>query len=413
MNTWLIIILLILVINFFLELVVSILNLKALTPKLPEEFEGIFDAQQYAKSQEYTKVTTGFSLIESSVILIVTIVFLLAGGFNYVDLLVRSFGYGSIVNGLLFTGILMALSSILGLPFSLYSTFVIEERFGFNKTTLNTFFTDMVKGIFLAIIIGSPILALILWFFENTGAYSWIYCWIGVVTFSFIIQLLAPVLIMPLFNKFTPLEDGELKDLITDYAEQEHFAMQGIFTMDGSKRSSKLNAFFTGFGKFRKIVFYDTLIEKLSNQEIVAVLAHEMGHFKLKHIYKMLAASILQTGIMFFILSLLLNNRGLFTAFGMENLSVYASLIFFGFLYTPVNFFTSIIFNVFSRKHEYEADHYAVTTSKMPEKLISGLKALSQANLSNLTPHPVHVFLHYSHPPVLERIQAIRSSNIA
>lgn len=408
MNTWLIIILVILIGNYLLDLVISTLNLKALSQKLPKEFKDIFDQEEYAKSQKYTRVTTGFSLIEGTSTLFFTLVFLLAGGFNYVDLWVRNFGYGSILTGLLFTGTLALLSFIIGLPFSIYSTFVIEEKFGFNQTTAKTFFMDIMKGTLLAVIIGSPILALILWFFENAGSYSWLYCWIGVVLFSIVLQFLAPVLIMPLFNKFTPLEDGPLKDNITAYANQQNFAMQGIFTMDGSKRSNKLNAFFTGFGKFRKIVFFDTLVNKLATDEIVAVLAHEMGHFKLKHIYKMLIASILQTGIMFYLLSLILNNENLFVAFGMEQVSIYASLIFFGFLYSPVNLLVSILFNVRSRKHEFEADHYAAVTTGMPEDLIAGLKVLSQTNLSNLTPHPLHVFMHYSHPPVLQRIEALR-----
>lgn len=408
MNSWLILILVILVANFVLETIVSILNLKALSPELPAEFSDVFDKSEYEKSQRYTKVNTGFSLIESSTTLIITIVFLLAGGFQYVDSLARSFNYNTILTGLIFTGILAILSFILSLPFSLYSTFVIEERFGFNRTSIKTFILDIIKGVFLAILLGGPLLALVLWFFESTGSYGWLYCWAGVVVFSFIVQLLAPVLIMPLFNKFTPLEDGSLKDKILSYANEQNFSIQGIFTMDGSKRSSKLNAFFTGFGKFRKIVFYDTLMEKLSEDEIVAVLAHEMGHFKLKHIYKMLAASVIQTGIMFFLLSLILENRALFDAFSMEHVSIYASLIFFGFLYSPVSTFVSIIFNMRSRKHEFEADNYSAKTTGLAEKLISSLKKLSQANLSNLTPHPLNVFLHYSHPPVLQRINALR-----
>lgn len=408
MNTWLIIILVILIGNYLLDLIVSTLNLKALSQKLPQEFEDVFDLEEYAKSQKYTRVTTGFSLIEGTTTLFITLIFLLAGGFNYIDTLVRGFNHGPIVTGLLFTGLLGLLSFIMGLPFSIYSTFIIEERFGFNQTTAKTFCMDILKGMILAVIIGSPILALILWFFENAGSYSWLYCWIGVVLFSIILQFLAPVLIMPLFNKFTPLDDGPLKEKITEYAQQQNFAMQGIFTMDGSKRSSKLNAFFTGFGQFRKIVFFDTLVEKLGTNEIVAVLAHEMGHFKLKHIYKMLFASILQTGIMFYLLSLILNNENLFAAFGMEHVSIYASLIFFGFLYSPVNLFVSILFNVRSRKHEFEADRYAAITTNMPEYLISGLKTLSQTNLSNLTPHPLHVFLHYSHPPVLQRVEELK-----
>ena len=213
---------------------------------------------------------------------------------------------------------------------------------------------------------------------------------------------------MPLFNKFSPLEDGDLKETINGYTEREKFRIQGIFTMDGSKRSSKVNAFFTGFGRFRKIVFYDTLMEKLTTGEIVAVLAHEMGHFKKKHIIKMLVISVVQTGIMFYFLSLIMQNQGLFEAFKMDHISTYASLIFFGYLFSPVNMLVSIAFNFISRKHEYEADAYAIDSTSTVDDLISGLKKLSQANLVNLTPHPVAVFLEYTHPPVLERIEAIR-----
>ena len=246
-----------------------------------------------------------------------------------------------------------------------------------------------------------------LWFFQVAGSLAWLYCWIAVTVFILILQFLAPVLIMPLFNKFTPLEDGELTERITDYARDQQFAIKGIYTMDGSKRSTRLNAFFTGFGRFRRIVFFDTLIKKLTTNEIVAVLAHEMGHFKRRHIFKMMAASILQMGIMFYILSLFLDNRQLFAAFGMEYISIYGGLIFFGFLYSPVSTLLSIFFNLFSRKHEYEADAWAVTTTQRPQDLISGLKKLSVHNLSNLTPHPFDVFINYSHPPVLQRIRAI------
>lgn len=409
MNIWLIAVLFIIVIGFLLDFTVSVLNLKALSPELPEEFREVFDSDEYQKSQEYTRTTTRFSLLSSSISTLLTVIFLLAGGFNIVDIYARSFGCGAIVTGLIFSGCLMLLSYIVGLPFSLYSTFVIEERFGFNRTTAKTFIADTLKGALLIIILGGPLLALVLWFFEAAGQFAWAYCWAGVVLFSIILQFLAPVLIMPLFNKFSPLEDGELKNAITEYAQQEHFTMQGIFTMDGSKRSTKLNAFFTGFGRFRKIVFFDTLLEKLSTDEIIAVLAHEMGHFKLKHVLKMIIGSIAQTGVIFYLMSLIINNRPLFDAFSMEHLSIYASLIFFGFLYSPVNLLVSVMFNLFSRKHEYEADSYAVRTSHRKEHLINGLKKLCQANLSNLTPHPVAVFLRYTHPPILERIRAIRN----
>ena len=409
MNPYLIFILTVLVVGYLLDLAVSFFEIRSLQPELPTEFRDVYDEEKYRKSQEYTRVTTGFSVIQETVTLVLTLVFILAGGFNAVDLLARSVGWGSISTGLLFTGALILLSFLLGLPFSLYSTFVIEERFGFNKTTAKTFALDLLKGIVLAAVIGGPLLAAVLWFFEITGSMAWIYCWLAVTLFTLVLQFLAPVLIMPLFNKFTPLEDGELKEGITEYAARQNFAIQGIYTMDGSKRSTRLNAFFTGFGPFRRIVFFDTLVEKLHSQEIIAVLAHEMGHFKQKHILKMMGISVLQTGLMFFILSLFLGNRQLFAAFGMEHVSVYAGLIFFGFLYAPVSMLLSIFFHTYSRKNEYEADAWAVnTTEDQGEGLINGLKKLSVHNLSNLTPHPLNVFINYSHPPVLQRIQAIR-----
>ncbi len=408
MNAWLAVILVIILLSYSLEFLVSLLNLKALDPELPEEFKDVFDQKEYAKSQNYTRTTTRFSLIESSFTTSATLLFLLFGGFNLLDVFARGFGMGSIATGLIYTGSLVFLSMFFGLPFSLYSTFVIEEKFGFNRTSVKTFILDLMKTIFLTIIIGGPLLSLVLWFFEKAGSLAWIWCWIGVVIISIILQFLAPVLIMPLFNKFTPLEDGSLKNTILNYAEREHFRIQGIFTMDGSKRSTKLNAFFTGFGRFRKIVFFDTLIEKLSIEEIVAVLAHEMGHYKRHHLIKMIFASIFQTGIMFFFLSLVINNEGLFSAFGMEYISIYASLIFFGFLFSPCNILISIIFHIFSRFHEYEADLYAAESTGTQENLINALKTLTQTNLSNLTPHPLHVILHYSHPPVMERIKALR-----
>lgn len=408
MNTWLVVILLIIFISYFLELFVSLQNIKALDPELPHEFDTVYNSEEYTKSQEYTKVTTSFSLIENSLTTLLTVCFLLVGGFNYLDIWARNLGYGEIVTGLFFTGGIALISFLISIPFAIYSTFVIEERFGFNQTTVKTFILDIIKGTTLAILLGAPLLSLILWFFINSGAYGWLYCWLGVVCFSIVLQFLAPILIMPLFNKFSPLSEGQLRDMILAYAKQEHFKLQGIFTMDGSKRSSKLNAFFTGFGKFRKIVFFDTLVEKLTNQEIVAVLAHEMGHFKLRHIIKMMLASIVQTGIMFYLLSLFLGNVGVSTAFAMEHVSVYSSLVFFGFLYSPINLLVSILFNIFSRKNEFEADEYAAHTTGAPELLIDSLKKLSQANLSNLTPHPLMVFIHYSHPPVLERIEKLR-----
>ncbi len=407
MNPYLIFILTVLILGYLLDQIVTILELRSLDLDLPIEFSDVYDQQKYRKSQQYTRVTSHFSQVHDTFMLAVTLIFILAGGFNQVDLIARSFELGPIATGLLFTGAMILLSSLINLPFSIYSTFIIEENFGFNKTTRKTFVLDLLKAIILAVCIGGPLLAAVLWFFQTAGSLAWLYCWLAVTVFTLIIQFLAPVLIMPLFNKFTPLEEGDLKRCINTYAENQQFALKGIYTMDGSKRSSRLNAFFTGFGRFRRIVFFDTLVSKLNTGEIVAVLAHEMGHFKHKHIFKMMGASILQMGIMFFILSLFLGNGQLFAAFGMEHISIYGGLIFFGFLYAPVSALISIFFNLFSRRHEYEADEWAVITTGRGQDFISGLKKLSLHNLSNLTPHPFNVFLNYSHPPVLQRIRAI------
>ena len=408
MNSYLVLILAILLLSYLLELTVALLNLRSLRPELPAEFIDVYDADKYARSQEYTRVTTGFSQIQATVTLAVTLFFILAGGFNLVDGLARSFGFSSIPTGLIFTGLLALLSALLNLPFSIYSTFVIEQRFGFNTTTVATYIADCLKAVLLTVVLGAPLLAGILWFFETSGPLAWLYCWIASVVFVLVVQFLAPVLIMPLFNKFTPLAEGELKDAITGYAASQQFALQGIYTMDGSKRSTRANAFFTGFGRFRRIVFFDTLLNTLATAEIVAVLAHEMGHYKLRHIFSMLALSILQMGFMFLVLSFFLDNPGLFAAFGMEHISVYAGLIFFGFLYTPISTLVTLGFNAFSRHNEYQADRFAAETGAEGEALISVLKKLSVSNLSNLTPHPFTVFLHYSHPPILARIAALR-----
>jgi len=302
----------------------------------------------------------------------------------------------------------MLASQLLSVPFSVYSTFVIEEKYGFNRTTPKTFILDILKGWILTIILGGIIFSIILWFFDKAGSLAWVYCWLTVVIFQIVVTFFAPIIILPLFNKFHPLEDGELKTAIEEYAQAQKFKLKGIFKMDASKRSTKSNAFFTGFGRYRRIVLFDTLIENQSVEELLSILAHEMGHYKKKHILKSILLSIATTGIMFYILSLFLNNEGLFAAFKMENTSIYASLFFFGFLYTPISMIISIGSKMLSRKHEYEADAYAAQTYRKPESMISALKKLTVDNLSNLTPHPLKVFLTYSHPPVLERIQTLR-----
>ncbi|VAX35015.1 Peptidase, M48 family [hydrothermal vent metagenome] len=406
---YLTIILTILIGYYFLDLVVDVLNIRNLSPHLPKEFEGYYDQDKYHKSQDYLKETTKFDVVKETLSLGLLIPFILFGGFNWIDQWARGFGQGSIITGLIFSGALMLASLILSLPFSIYSTFVIEEKFGFNKTTVKTFIGDLVKEIFLGVVLGGLLLSIVLWFFGKFDSSAWLYCWAAVTIFQLFLTLIAPVTILPLFNKFIPLEEGELKTKIEKYANQQKFQLSGIFKIDGSRRSTKSNAYFTGFGRWRRIALFDTLIEKHTTDELVSILAHEIGHCKKKHITSSMIWSIFNMGIMFYILSVFLNNEGLFAAFKMEQTSIYASLVFFGFLYTPISWILSIISNVMSRKHEYEADQFAVTTYHKPESMISALKQLSVDNLSNLTPHPLAVFLSYSHPTVLQRIKAIKN----
>ncbi|MBU0677978.1 MAG: M48 family metallopeptidase [Verrucomicrobia bacterium] len=404
-----------LVLDYVLNLVIDWLNMRHVQTEIPDEFNGWFDEQKYAASQRYLRDTTRFGLLSSTIMTPVIIVFILLGGFGFVDHLARSMGQGMILTGLAFGGMLVVISTLADLPFSIYSTFVIEERYGFNKTTARTFIADRLKSLFLTAAIGAPLFAGILWFFSRTGEWAWLYSWATVCAVQLFVIYLAPVLILPLFNKFIPLEDGALRSSIEAYAKKQDFSLKGVFKIDGSRRSTKSNAYFTGFGKWRRIALFDTLIEKHSVGELVAVLAHEIGHYKLGHIRKGMIVSMLSAGLMFFILAQFIDRPGLYAAFNVpfdsigEYAPIYAGMVFFGFLYSPISHLIGIIGNILSRKHEFEADAFAVTTDRQPEVMVSALKKLAVDNLSNLTPHPAKVFLEYSHPPVLKRIEAIRN----
>ena len=408
MNIYATIILGTIVLDFVLSQVADALNLKNMSTLLPDEFKGFYDDDKYKKSQEYTRVKTRFGFITGLVDIIILLLFWFTGGFNWLDNLVRGFDLPVILTGLLYMATLVFAKSIISLPFSIYATFVIEERFGFNKTTVKTFILDRVKGLILGILIGGPLMAAVLAIFLHLGSAAWLVGW-GVVTIiSLFITYIAPTWIMPLFNKFEPLEDGALKESILDYAKSVNYSLAGIFKMDGSKRSAKSNAFFTGFGKNKRIALFDTLIEQHTVKEMVAVLAHEIGHYKKKHIIIGLITGIIHTGLMFFLLSIFISHRGLFDAFYMDNISIYAGFIFFGMLYSPIELLLSIGSHLLSRRNEYQADRYACDTTGDRESMILALKKLSVHNLSNLTPHPFYVFLSYSHPPVLQRIAAMR-----
>ena len=413
MNPYLIIILTALIGEFLLRSIARYLNLKALSPDLPAEFVGFYDEDKYRESQEYTKVNAKFAYISSAFDLIVLVGFILMGGFNYIDDLARSWTSMPILSGFAFFGLLYVIRDVLSTPFALYETFVIEEKFGFNKTTVKTFLLDKVKSYILVAVLGAVLLGGILYFFGETGDWGWLYAWGLVSLFIIVAPSLFVTVIAALFNKFTPLSDGALKDAIEKYSESVKFPLTEVSVMDGSKRSGHSNAYFSGFGKKKRIVLFDTLIEKHSVEELVSILAHEVGHYKKKHILKGVLVSIAHAGVLFFLLSQFIENRGLFDAFRMQEISVYAGLVFFSILYSPIELVLSIVMNVVSRKHEYEADAFAADTVGSAEPLVNGLKTLSVSNLGNLTPDDLTVILNYSHPPILQRISALRGLDIA
>ncbi|MCG3114389.1 MAG: M48 family metallopeptidase [Candidatus Manganitrophus sp. SA1] len=410
MNLYGIIILAALLLDYILNLAADLLNLKAMRRELPEEFQGVYDPEAYRKSQEYLRVKTRFGILTATVGLIALLAFWFSGGFNLIDQWARSGGVGPIMTGLAYIGILVFLRGLLSLPFQIYDTFVIEERFGFNKMTPATFVADLIKGTVLGLLLGGPLLAGILFFFHFAGELAWLYAWAAFTLFVFFVQFIAPTWIMPIFNKFTPLGEGELKERILSYARSVDFPVEQIYVIDGSRRSTKANAFFSGFGRHKRIALFDTLIAKQTVPELVAILAHEIGHYKKKHILLGMALSIAHAGLIFFLLSIFLYRPGLYEAFYMEQPSIYAGLVFFSLLFTPVESILSIFLQALSRRNEYEADRFAAETFEQPEAMIGALKKLAVDHLSNLTPHPLHVILNDSHPPILQRIQAIRQA---
>lgn len=406
-NTIFYIILAIIIFDFVLERFLNYLNSKKMSSELPEEVSDVYNAGEYKKSQDYKKANDKFGFWVSSFNFVIILLMLIFGGFAYVDSFARTFSDNPILIAIIFFGVLMLASDLLNTPFAIYDTFVIEEKFGFNKTAPKTFITDKIKGWFLGGIIGGGLLALVVWFYLATGEYFWIYAWILVSAFMVLMSMFYSTLIVPLFNKQEPLEEGELRDSIESFSEKVDFKLKNIFVIDGSKRSSKANAYFSGLGSKKRIVLFDTLIKDLKNQEIVAVLAHEIGHYKKKHTLTSIALSIIQTGITLFILSLFVDSPALSQALGAEQPGFHLGLIAFGILYSPISLLIGLLMNVFSRKNEYEADKFAKVHHNADD-LIQALKKLSKNNLSNLTPHPAYVFFHYSHPPLLQRIRALK-----
>jgi STE24 endopeptidase len=402
----------IVVIDFIIERWLDYLNSRKLSTELPPELNDVYDAAQYKKSQEYKRVNDRFSLITSSFSFLLIIGMLLFSGFNVVDNWARSITEHPILVALIFFGILAVASDILSLPFTIYDVFVIEEEFGFNKTTPRTFMLDKIKGWLLGAVIGGGILSLIIWFFQQTTTLFWIYAWIAVSLFTIFMTMFYSTLIVPIFNKQTPLEEGELRDEIHKFSSKAGFKLDNIFVIDGSKRSTKSNAYFSGLGSKKRIVLFDTLIKDLTINEIVGVLAHEIGHYKKKHTLTGIITGIIQTGITLFIFSLFVENPYLSAALGSDKTSFHLGLVAFGILYSPISMVIGLAMNHFSRKNEYTADRFAKEKYD-GSALISALKKLSSKNLSNLNPHPVYVFFHYSHPTLLQRVRAIRQKQFS
>ena len=409
-------ILLILVLDYGLERLLAYLNSTYWSDQLPKELEGIYDQEKYKRSQQYEKSKQKFAFVLSTLTLLAMLFMLVAGGFAWMDAFVRQYTHHPIPMALFFFGILGFVSSLLSMPFDVYHVFVLEEKFGFNRTTVKTFILDRLKGLLLSIIIGGGLLSLIILIYESTGNYFWMIAW-GVISFFMIfISMFYSNLIVPLFNKQMPLDQGPLREAIEHFALKVGFKLKNIYIIDGSKRSKKANAYFTGLGMKKRIVLYDTLIQDHTNEELVAVLAHEIGHYKKKHTLMGIVLSTLQTGIMLFILSLFIRKDSAiaqslcqavsgFSGYEIKQ-SFHVGILAFGLLYSPLSFILGLILNLISRRHEYAADRFAGIEFD-PVALMDALKKLSVNNLSNLHPHPAYVFFYYSHPTLLQRLHAL------
>ena len=406
-NLYYLIIVTAIIVEYLLSSVSSFLDLKNITPIIPQDFKKAYDEKKYVRSQEYLKARTRFGIFSSTFSLCLILIVIHSDIFGVLDQYVRIQTENYILQGLMFIGVIYIFQYLISLPFSLYNTFVIEQKFGFNKTTLGLFIIDKIKGYAIFIVLGSVVITPLLYFFHVYSEIGWLIAWIILTVFMIGIQPLFVHVIAPMFNKFIPLEEGELREEIEKYTGKVGFPLARIDIMDGSKRSAHSNAYFTGFGKSRRIAIFDTLVEKHSTKEIVSVVAHEVGHYKLKHVLQGTILGIIETGIMLFAFNLIMNDISLFHVFGANQLSVHAGIVFFSMLYAPVSMLTSIITTAISRKNEFEADKYSLDTTNDGQALISMLIGLSANNLSHLTPHPMKVFLSYSHPPVTERIKAV------
>ena len=407
------IIIAILVLDFALEWYLDYLNNSQVSEALPDEVKDLYDAEAYKKQQQYFLANKKFGMASGLFSFVVMMLMFFLFGFAFVDNIARGFSENSIVIALIFFGILYFANEVLNIPFGIYHTFKIEERFGFNKMTPALFAADTVKGWLLTVLLGGGILALLMLIYNETGTYFWLIAWAVMSGISIFMLMFYSNLIVPLFNKQTPLEDGELRTAIQEFCKKVDFGLDDLYVIDGSKRTTKANAYFTGLGSKKRIVLYDTLMNTLTTEEIVAVLAHEIGHYKHKHTLLMLLISILNTGFMLFLLSLALGtpetgNVHLAEALGSQYPSFHLGVIVFGILYTPISTLLGVGLNVISRRNEFQADSFAKENG-LGEELGEALKKLSVSTLSNLNPHKAYVFFHYSHPTLIQRIRNLKN----
>ena len=399
-------ILIILVSDYALERYLAFLNIRESGKELPAILKDIYDPEKYAKQQSYFQTNSRFSILTSSFSFLITLAMIVSGGFSWVDQFLQQYVQNPILTPVLFFGIIVFANDIIGIPFEWYDTFVIEERFGFNKVTPRIFILDKLKGYGMTIILGGGVLAVIVKIYTLTPTYFWLLAWALITGFSLFMTMFYSQIIVPLFNKQTPLEAGELRTEIEKFASKANFNLDNIFVIDGSKRSTKANAYFSGLGSKKRIVLYDTLMDKMTTEEIVSVLAHEIGHYKHRHTLISFLVSMPVTLVLFFMLGLILQSDSFAQALGGTKASFHLNALAFSILYSPISLVLDIATNVLSRKFEYQADRYA-TSQGFGKQLISGLKKLSATSLSNLMPHPLYVFFQYSHPTLYQRMTRI------
>ncbi len=392
--------------GFLFGQVLALLNHRQRFKPVPSILKGVYSPERYNKYIEYKKVSYRFGLLISWLSFAATLL-MLNGGFVLVDSLAHAWTDSSVFQALIFFGTFGLAADLLCTPFDVYDTFVIDQRFGFNKTTWQVYVTDKLKSWVLAAVIGGGLLSLIVWMYALLGADFWWLAWLTITTFSLLMSLFYSNLIVPLFNRQTPLEEGELRSALQDLATRTGFGLKDIYIIDGSKRSTRANAYFTGLGRMKRIVLYDTLLQKHTTAQIVSVLAHEIGHYRKKHTLKTLVLSVIQTGIVLYLFSLVVGSPLMYEALGSSYQSFHLGLVVFLILYSPVSTITSIGLNYMSRRFEFQADRFAAENADAGE-MVASLRLLTSDNLSDLTPHPAYVFVNYSHPPLRERIEAIQ-----